>query len=56
VTGVGTYADVAKGAVAMDFYGRTVRVASLDVLERAKRAVGTCSTSRRSPRIRRARR
>ena len=40
VTGVGSYSEVARGAVVMDLYGHGVQVASLDVLERAKRAVG----------------
>lgn len=40
VTGVGSYTDVARGAVNLELYGHPVRVAGLDVLERAKRAVG----------------
>jgi hypothetical protein len=40
VTGVGSYAEVARGAVDLELYAHSVRVASLEVLERAKRAGG----------------
>ena len=46
VTGVGLYAEVAQGAMIIDLYGQQVQVASLDVLERAKRAVGRAKAIR----------
>jgi hypothetical protein len=38
--GVGGFDAVAKDVTALDVYGHAVRVMSLDMLERAKRAAG----------------
>jgi hypothetical protein len=40
ITGIGGFAQVAQEAISMDLYGRSVRVMSLNGLERAKRAAG----------------
>ena len=40
LTGVGGYDQVARDAVEIELYGNAVRVASLDVLERNKLAIG----------------
>lgn len=40
VPGVGAYRDAAADAASSEVYGRTIRIMSLDTLERAKRATG----------------
>src|SRR5262245_47943980 len=40
LSGVGQFAELAKGAILLELYGMHIRVASLDALIRSKRAAG----------------